>query len=123
MTREDTKERIGVMQAYVDGKEIEFYDADDEKWVTTESPLWNYNIRYRVRLMPKYRPFESAEECFDGMVKHGQFCLLQSSDCYVIARGCDNVGIYISSDEAVSFETALKLYKFADGTPFGVIEE
>lgn len=63
MTREDTKERIGVMQAYVDGKEIEFYDADDGKWVTTESPLWNYNIRYRVRLMPKYRPFESSEEC------------------------------------------------------------
>ena len=73
MTKEETKELIAVMQAYVDGKEIEFYDVDDEKWVTTETPLWSPNIRYRVRPMPKYRPFESSEECWNEMAKHEPF--------------------------------------------------
>lgn len=123
MTREDTKERIAVMQAYVDGKDIEFYNGTNGQWETLSDVLWCSNTKYRVKPTPKYRPFRSAKECFDGMVKHGQFCWLQSSDRYVIARGCDNGGIYISSDEAVSFEAALRLYKFVDGTPFGVIEE
>ena len=117
MTREDTKERIGVMQAYVDGKEIEFYDADDEKWVTTESPLWNYNIRYRVRLMPKYRPFESSEECWNEMFKHEPFGWLKdinNGDYFPIKGINDSEGL---------FERCFKRFTFVDGKPFGVIEE
>ncbi len=115
MTREDTKERIGVMQAYVDGKEIEFYDADDEKWVTTESPLWNYNIRYRVRPMHKYRPFESSEECWNEMLKHEPFGWIKDHD-----------GIYFqiqSTDGSEGrFERSFKRFTFVDGKPFGIIE-
>lgn len=125
MNKEETKRRIAVMQAYVDGKEIEFYDADDEKWVTTESPLWNYNIRYRVRLMPKYRPFESSEECWNEMAKHEPFGWLRSNDCYAfVSRLSDNkMGICINSGEIVNFETAFRLFKFVDGKPFCLIEE
>lgn len=115
MTREDTKERIGVMQAYVDGKEIEFYDADGEKWVTTESPLWNYNIRYRVRLMPKYRPFESSEECWNEMAKHEPFGWVKDLEGgYVHLRFVDGNPYWLND----RFEQ----FTFVDGKPFGIIE-
>lgn len=123
MTKEETKERIAVMQAYVDGREIEFYDGWG--WALTKSPSWDTNVGYRVKPTPKYRPFESSEECWNEMAKHEPFGWLRSNDCYAfVSRLSDNkMGICINSGEIVNFETAFRLFKFADGTPFGVIEE
>jgi len=67
MTKEETKERIAVMQAYVDGKEIEFWDDEDPVWCLTSSPAWDPSLKYRIKPTPKYRPFESAEECWNEM--------------------------------------------------------
>lgn len=36
-----TKEQIKVMQAYVDGKEIEFLDSGG-KWCKTSNPAWDW---------------------------------------------------------------------------------
>lgn len=54
MTIEQTKAAIAVMQAYVDGKEIEFRMLDSsEKWRVTAFPIWDWgNYEYRVKLTP-----------------------------------------------------------------------
>ena len=61
MTREQTIEAIRVMQAYVDGKEVE-YKRHDEFWMLTTLPLWNWNsIEYRIKPTPVLRPWTADE--------------------------------------------------------------
>ena len=51
----NTKEMIEVMQAYVDGKEIEFkpIGGDIDVWIT-DVPMWNWNsCKYRVKQKPQ----------------------------------------------------------------------
>lgn len=60
-----TKEKIEVMQAFEDGKKIEYYryDSYDNAWFPTENPTWDWlNYDYRVKEEPKYRPYENTEE-------------------------------------------------------------
>ena len=52
MTREETKKCIEVMQAYVDGKEIErrWVAEREEEWRSVETPNWFWNTHdYRVK--------------------------------------------------------------------------
>jgi hypothetical protein len=61
MTREQTIEAIRVMQAFVDGKEVE-YKRHDEFWMLTTLPLWNWNsIEYRIKPTPVLRPWTADE--------------------------------------------------------------
>ena len=48
-----TKERLLVMQAYVDGKEIEYRAVGIGPWLSAGSPIWNWVEReYRVKPEP-----------------------------------------------------------------------
>lgn len=68
MTKEETKEAIKIMQAYVDGELIEFYDKIHERWSETNAPMWNcHYIKYRIKL--KSRPY-NYEELKDAIIKH-----------------------------------------------------
>ena len=61
MTREQTIEAIRVMQAYVDGKEVE-YERPDGIWMLTTTPCWNWNsIEYRIKPTAKLRPWTPDE--------------------------------------------------------------
>lgn len=61
MTREETKELIAVMQAYVDGKKIEIFDESADEWIDLEYPVWNwYNNVYRIKPESSYRPFRNV---------------------------------------------------------------
>ena len=49
MSIEETKEAIRVMQAFVDGKEVE-YQISDGTWLVGLSPNWNWpSTRYRIK--------------------------------------------------------------------------
>jgi hypothetical protein len=48
MTRKQTKQAIAIMQAYVDGKEIEFNSCLSSTWRKTQDPQWNWENEYRV---------------------------------------------------------------------------
>ena len=61
MNIEQTKEAIRVMQAYVDGKEVEF-KCGSMDWNSTDKPEWNW-IAYDYRIKPtaKLRPWTADE--------------------------------------------------------------
>ena len=80
MIKETTKEliakaqdRIDLMKAYVDGKQIQFFSILENKWVDTIDPSWLPCNRYRIKPEPNYRPFKNAEECWQEMQKHKPF--------------------------------------------------
>ena len=61
MTREQTIEAIRIMQAYVDGKEVE-YERPDGIWMLINKPVWNWNTQeYRIKPAAKLRPWTADE--------------------------------------------------------------
>ena len=61
MNREQTKEAIRVMQAYVDGKKVE-YEHPNGIWMLTPTPCWNWNSgEYRIKTTPVFRPWTADE--------------------------------------------------------------
>lgn len=115
MNKEETKRRIAVMQAYVDGKEIEFYNGTNGQWETLSDVLWCSNTKYRVKPTPKYRPFESSEECWNEMAKHEPFGWIKDHDGIYFQIQC-------TDGSEGRFERSFKRFTFVDGKPFGIIE-
>lgn len=129
MTREETKERIKVMQAYVDGKDIECWDEYNEKWERIGNPSWNTDKVYRIKPEATYRPFKSAQECIEELKKHEPFGWVKyrpNADYnYWSISGirCDGVVDFINlGDDWCSANTVFAYYTFFDGTPFGIKE-
>ena len=76
MTREQTIEAIRVMQAYVDGKEMQYSPKQGKGssfWTTTENPLWNWeHYDYRIKPTPVLRPWTADEVPLGAMLRHSK---------------------------------------------------
>ena len=62
MNIEETKAAIRVMQAFVDGKEVECWDRGLEGWETTNNPSWDWmDCTFRIKPTAKLRPWTADE--------------------------------------------------------------
>ena len=120
MTKEETKERITLMQAYVEGKEIEVQSLSGA-WFLTTNPAWSPDKKYRIKT--EYRPFKNNEECWEEMQKHQPFGWIKAShgQFSIIGIREDKIN-FGTSDNWLSYNYIFKEYTFADGTPFGIKE-
>ena len=124
MTREETRDAVKVMEAYANGKKIQYLN-DDNEWIDAPNPLFDWdNCVYCIKPEPKYRPFKSQEECWQEMLKHKPFGWVKeiSSEMLYLINGMSNESIVIMED-INSFKEAMNIYEFKDGTPFGIKEE
>ena len=124
MTRKEIKEMLPIMQAFADGKTIEIYGWKN-KWKEVDEPSFDIDAKYyRIKPEPKYRPFKSYEECWHEMLKHQPFGWIKINDIKRLRNinSIDNCTIDINNS-ILHFDTAFNIYKFADGTPFGIKEE
>ena len=124
MTREEAKENIKYIQAYAEGKDLEYYNTNLEEWRPAASPTFHTNVKYRIKPEPKYRPFKNAVECIAVMVNHQPFGWVKNSnrELYHNLSNIDNTSVYTSDNYDYDYDKAFKLFKFIDGTPFGVKE-
>ena len=118
------------MLAYADGKEIEYKNGALKDWSITSVPTFNWGSNdYRIKPGPKYRPFKDAEECWQEMQKHQPFGWVKDSQCYVVIQDIWNdstdgtLHIVIADTDNDEPNILIKDYTFADGTPFGIMEE
>lgn len=137
MTREEAKILLPIIQAFAEGKEIEFRSKGfDEEWKkVNEIPGLSYSsFDYRVKSEPKYRPFKDADECWQEMLMHQPFgwtkktcghCnFLHIMELYstgIVINMVDNFGCFKNLLE--TYGLAFAEITFADGAPFGVKEE
>lgn len=122
MTKEETKERIKVMQAYIKGKEIEVQGTNSE-WLVAPEPDWFHDKKYRIKQTPKYRPFKNIQECWQEMQKHRPLGWIKASHGQFSIIGIREDGInFGTSDNWLSYNYIFNEYTFADGTPFGIKE-
>ena len=69
MTREQTKEAIRVMQAYVDGKDVECKYLGG--WERIDQPNWNWNNHdYRIKPTKTLRPWTANEVPLGAWLRH-----------------------------------------------------
>ena len=103
-------EQIAIMKAYEDGKTIEVKRYGETKW---ESIVYDENFpfdfvlnEYRIKPVPKYRPYESVEEAFNDAEKHGFWikCKNKESLCTIHDFGVGICGdLYINGYDALKF--------------------
>lgn len=118
-----TKEMIEVMQAYLDGEQIE-ESIDQKVWFTCE-PIWNWaKCDYRVKPKKSYVPFDTAEEFLSAQMKHGEVIVDKTSgeksNAYVNKNGTVVSTKILSNVWTIGcLGTIFRYYKFEDGTPCG----
>lgn len=124
MTREEVKAKLPIIEAFAEGKTIQFYE--DGKWFDIYETDFNYSTdKYRIKPEPKYRPFKNREECWQEMHNHSDFGWLTRIDTgnfEHIKSVCQETIEFILTN-AYLYEDAFKYYKFPDGTPFGIKED
>ena len=112
------EEKIAVMQAFKDGKEIEVYHIAKKGWFETNDPAWDWSITdYRVKEEPKepqYVPFtfEDAEFLIGKLVKS------KNKNWIEMIIWCSNAGT--SADD---YEDLLSDNTFLDGSPCGKLKQ
>ena len=129
MTREEAKELLPIIQAFAEGKTIEYRESGGA-WKVAHTPTWSSCLFYRIKPEPKYRPFKSKEECWQEMLKHQPVGWLKNKEREsVILIG----NVYMNKEVLIVWATnerdsnsasmVFNKYVFADGTPFGIREE
>ena len=135
MTREELKEAMPILTAFVDGKTIQCYDHNTGKWIdereqlhTADLYLWPSD--FRIKPEPKYLPFRDGAECFDGMQKHEPFGWVKLKiDPLNMTIGIAEVNkcnVFLSGsrfEAPFDYKEAFEKLTFEDGTPFGMKEE
>ena len=121
MTKEETENAIKVMQAYVDGKQIEYCKVEEKEWKLCDTPLFDWNaFNYRVSIEPQYRPFQSPLECCQEIQKHRLNNWIEYIGRYYNITYIDNCGISFP-DHILTFKEAYMNCTFPDtGEPFGI---
>lgn len=118
MKREQVRAMMPILQAFVDGKEIEGrpkgFSNDFECWMSVDEISGLDSIEYRIKPEQKYLPFKNAEECWNEMLKHQPFGWVKTDSGY------EQIWHVNEGDD---FNATFKYSTFADGTPFGVKKE
>ena len=129
ITREEVKELLPIMQAFAEGKAIQDKIEGVTDWVDTDEINLEYEgqkIKHRIKPEPKYRPFETREECWVEMHKHSDFGWVvnkNTKSIYHINVIWDDSLCLDNNETSLNYLEAFIYYEFADGKPFGVKKE
>ena len=135
MLRKEAKELLPIIQAFAEGKEIQYRNSFNE-WIDIKKneglSFIKTPLDYRIKPEPKYRPFNTREECWNEMLKHQPFSFVVNKDsvdyfsiCRVFKdeKGISRITFISNPYSGWDMEIVCDRFNFADGTPFGVKEE
>ena len=128
MTREEAKGLLPIIQAFAEGKEIQYRNRYNE-WIDIGKNEGLGFVKpvsdYRIKTAPKYRPFKNKEESCNEIFKHQPFGWVKAPNGYFlyIDKIFDD-GISITDKRSsCRFERYLDCdYTFLDGISFGIKE-
>lgn len=121
-------------------------DGDDEGFFL--DTFVGKTVGYRIKPEPKYRPFKDAEECWQEMERHQPFGWVKAIpnkeyNAKYYPNSKDDITLYYQVQKVApgyikyddindyceiveqdkSYKDVFKVITFADGTPFGILEE
>lgn len=111
---------IEVLQAFKDGKEIEFRSkVVSENFVVSTSPNWNFgHYDYRIKPQPEYVPF--TWDCRD--LFRGKWVRWRFEDKEFTIDCIEERGLCFSG-ELFTWERLFKDLEFIDGSVFGKLKQ
>lgn len=122
------KEKIEVMQAFVNGNQIEGKSKRSDEWKLVENPVWDWGINeYRVKHEPMYRPYINTNEMiFDWMERFGSYdTKVVMPPIWVMCGETRSMVTDYLPDFVYAYATSLSMqdlyedYTYLDGTPCG----
>ena len=124
MTKEVIKVYFLYLKALAEDKEVQC-DISGE-WKDIEEISFSIGVEhYRIKPIPKYRPFKNQEECWQEMLKHQPFGWIRNNITQYLFNihmiGPNNYGVIIDAS-ILYFDCAFSDYNFVDDTPFGIKE-
>lgn len=125
MTKSQAKKAIELLQAYIDGKPIEYkirgIDKDWCQFEKNDNPAFDWGTTdYRIKPEPTYRPFASVEEAFNEAKKHGFWVDKGYGSYELITRIDQGDNSVLLTDMYYSFEVMLNFKWCDDKTPCGI---
>lgn len=127
MNRNQAKEFYPILQAFIDGKELEVYSPSKDTWVDVKIKDEIYlGNNYRIKPESKFRPFKDAEECWNEMEKHQPFGWVKSKEdgsLSLITLIISEENIDINCIGGFTSDIIMKRFTFDDGAVFGILEE
>ena len=127
--KEEVKSVMNIIQAFADGKTIQAIDPYEDEWVDQAGLNFKalFEGQYRIKPEHTYRPFKNEEECWHEMQKHQPFGWLKGDKCFYNILSVSNIDVSmanVSGDIVIlNFSDVMEDNTFADGTPFGILEE
>lgn len=123
MNRKNAAELLPIIKAFIEGRVIQKKTVD-KGWQDIYFPSFDSNPKeYRIKPGSKYRPFRDSEECWQEMLKHEPFGWVKDKDkgfrLYIV--GLNQIRAFTQVGH--NYDQALDEFTFADGTPFGILEE
>lgn len=127
MNRNQAKQLLPIIQAYVEGKTIQSrcVKGDTSLWYDEEDPSFDDDFEYRIKPDSKpeskidvnYRPFANVEECWQELLKHEPFGWVKDTEAN------EYLNVYCISNSASSIDLFGRMFKrciFIDGSPYGI---
>lgn len=126
MNRKEAAELLPIIKAFSEGKVIQVKQTSGE-WISFSHISFDGDPKYyRIKPELKYRPFKDAEECWQEMLKHEPFGWVKDKEDgrLILIAEIDRVGnISLLCNGGWDFDEIKDNFTFADGTPFGILEE
>ena len=127
--KEEVKSVMNIIQAFADGKTIQAIDPYEDEWV--DQAVLNFKAlfegQYRIKPEHTYRQFKDAEECWQEMLNHHPFGWLKGDKCFYNIVSVSNIDVSMANVSGdivtLDFSDVMEDNTFADGTPFGILEE
>ena len=130
--KKEIQRLMPLFQAIAKGKTIQWndmgvwrdIDGDDEGFFL--DTFVGKTVGYRIKPESKYRPFANAEECWTEMQKHEPFgWVIKLNEGKILIGEVPSGGVVIHNQRGsmYGFDEANRILTFADGTPFGILEE
>lgn len=122
MTREQLLKHWEVIEAYMNGAEVEYFDHINAEWVDCSSdPGFYIEAKYRIKKQPELIPFDfsDAEKLIGRIVVHKDKKELEGIHQITSIKN-DYLYFY---DGGCNMNYLFKYFTFLDGSPCGKIKE
>ena len=112
MNKERAKELLPIIEAFVNGKVIEYLFVGE--WRVATCPDWTPGVKYRIKQEPKLVPFtfEDKELLVDKWVVEKGYTAIDK----IIRIANDGV---LAGNKAITYSKLFHSYEFSDGSPCG----
>ena len=127
--KEEVKSVMNIIQAFANGKTIQAIDPYEDEWVDQAALNFKalFEGQYRIKPEHTYRQFKDAEECWQEMLNHHPFGWLKGDKCFYNIVSVSNIDVSMANVSGdivtLDFSDVMEDNTFADGTPFGILEE